>query len=332
MKAVRIARPGGPEVLELVNLPRPEPRAGEVLVRIHAAGVNRADLLQRMGRYPAPPGVPGDIPGLEFAGEIVGIGAGDDGVEAGIGDPVMGILGGGGYAEFAVVPTGHLLPVPEGLSWVEAAAIPEAFITAADAWFERGALAPGDAALVHAAGGGVGTAALQLARAGGASMVAGTASAGKLARIRECGLPLDVGIDYRSGSFVEPVREATSGRGVDVILDTVGGPYWDQNLASLAVLGRLVIVGVLGGSRTEVDLRQLMARRASVIGTVLRARSTEEKTEVTAAFRTRWLPRFAAGGELRPVVDRTFPLAEAAAAHRYVAGDRPFGKVVLEIA
>lgn len=333
MRAIRIARPGGPEVLEPAEVPVPEPGEGEALVRVRAAGVNRADILQREGRYPAPAGAPADIPGLEFAGEIVELGPGEASWR--VGDRVMGLLAGGGYAEYAAVPRGQLLPIPGELSWIEAAAIPEAFLTAADALFERGRLATGERVLIHAAGGGVGTAALQLARAAAAAWIAGTASAGKLERIRGAGLPLDAGVDYRSEDFAERVREATGGEGVDVILDTVGAPYWEANLASLATLGRLVVVGVLGGSKVEADLRALMGRRATVVGTVLRARAVAEKAALTRVFRDRFLPSFGPeGGEdgrLAPVVDRVFPLEQAAGAHRFVASNRSFGKVLLEI-
>lgn len=328
MQAVRIARPGGPEVLEVVRRPAPEPGPGEVLVRVRAAGVNRADLLQRRGRYPAPEGAPADVPGLEFAGEVERAGEGVPAVSPG--DRVMGLLPGGGYAERVVVPAGLLLPVPEALGWTEAGAVPEVFLTAFDALFLRGALEAGERVLVHSAGGGVGTAALQLARAADASLVVGTASAAKLAGLRDLGLAPDVAVDYRRASFAEAVAEATGGRGVDVILDTVGAAYWEENVASLAVLGRLVVVGLLGGARAEVDLGTLMRRRATVVGTVLRSRSVDEKAEVTRAFRERFLPLLV-DGRLRPVVDCTFRLEEAARAHEHMEADRNLGKIVLRV-
>lgn len=327
MRAVEIREPGGPEVLEVVEAPDPRAGAGEALIRIRAAGVNRADLLQRMGHYPAPPGAPADIPGLEFAGEVVEA-AGARGPA--VGDRVMGLLSGGGYAELAAVPATLLLPAPPGLSWAEAAAIPEAFLTAADALFFRGRLAAGDRVLIHAAGGGVGTAALQLARAAGAGTILGTASADKLRGLRGMELPLDVGVDYRSESFREAVRRETGGEGVDVILDTVGAAYWDDNLASLAALGRLVVVGLLGGNSVRADLGTLMRRRVTVVGTVLRSRSAAEKALLTADFGARFLPLFETGG-LRPVLDRTFPLEEAAEAHRYMAESRNLGRIVLAL-
>ncbi len=327
MKAVRIRRPGGPEVLEIGEMPDPTPRAGEALVRIRAAGVNRADLLQRMGRYPAPAGAPAEVPGLEFAGEVVRV-EGGGGPAAGA--RVMGLLGGGGYAELVAVPVPLLLPVPRRLSWPEAAAVPEAFLTAADALFARGRLLPAERVLIHAAAGGVGTAALQLARAAGAELVVGTASESKLRGLRDRGLPLDVAVDYRSESFREAVERATDGEGVDVILDTVGAPYWRDNVASLSPLGRWVLVGLLGGARVEVDLAALMRNRLTVVGTVLRSRSVAEKAALTEEFGRRFLPLLE-DGTLRPVLDRTFRLEEAAEAHRYMAANRNLGRLVLEI-
>lgn len=328
MRAVTIERPGGPEALRVVERPDPSPGAREVLVRIRAAGVNRADLLQRRGAYPAPAGAPPDIPGLEFAGQVVSSGPGVEGWERG--DRVMGLLGGGGYAELAAVPASTLLPVPAGLSWIEAAAIPEVFLTAADALFERGHLAEGERVLVHSAGGGVGTAALQLARAGGAGTLFGTASAGKLAGLAERGLAPDVPVDYRAESFADAVARGTRGEGVHVILDTVGADYWQDNLSSLATLGRLVVLGLLGGAGVELDLRRLMGGRMTIVGTVLRARPVAEKARLSAEFRRRFLPRFETGG-LRPVVDRAFPLAECGAAHERMEANRNLGKIVLEV-
>ncbi|WP_420439008.1 NAD(P)H-quinone oxidoreductase [Candidatus Palauibacter sp.] len=333
MRAIRIREPGGPEVLELVERDDPVAGAGEVQVRVRFAGINRADLLQRMGRYPAPADAPPDIPGLEFAGEIETVGAGVAGWSTG--DRVMGILGGGGYGERVTVPAGQLLPVPPTLSWTEAGAIPEVFLTAADALIERGRLRPGECVLVHTAGGGVGTAALQLARAAGAGAIIATASADKLRRLREAGLPHDLAVDRRAGSFADAIAQHTARVGADVILDTVGAPYCEANMASLATLGRLVIVGVMGGMKVEADLRYLMGKRATVVGTVLRARAKAEKAILTEMFATRFLPGFTAPerdpSHLRPVIDRVFPLAEAAAAHRYVESNRSFGKVLLDI-
>ncbi|MFV1985870.1 MAG: NAD(P)H-quinone oxidoreductase [Gemmatimonadota bacterium] len=339
MKAIRIREPGGAEVLELVDVEAPVASAGEALVRVRAAGLNRADLLQRAGHYPAPPGVPADIPGLEFAGELVDFGpeAGRVGETAaraafGPGAAVMGIVGGGAYAEYLTVPVEHLMQAPASLSITEAGGIPEVFLTASDALFSRGKLVAGDRVLIHSAGGGVGSAALQLAAAAGASGVCGTASGPKLGLLRARDLRLDLGVDYTRDDFADAVREWTGGAGVDVILDTVGAPYWQQNVSSLASLGRLVIVGVMGGSTVEVDLRALMARRASVIGTVLRARSIDEKAAVTRLFAERFLRLFdETPAGLRPIIDRTVPLSDAAEAHRYMESNRSFGKIVLEV-
>ncbi len=321
------------EVLILAEVPEPVPGPEEVRVRVRCAGINRADLLQRMGRYPVPEGSPPDIPGLEFAGEIAELGT--EVTSWSVGDRVMGILGGGGYAEFVVVPVGQLLAVPAPMSWSEAGAIPEVFLTAADALFERGRLCAGERVLIHSVGGGVGTAAIQLARVAGAGTIIGTASAGKLARIEETGLPLDVGIDRNAGSFSDEVLRQTQDGGVDVILDTVGAPYWEANIASLATLGRLVIVGVMGGSVVEASLRALMGKRATVVGTVLRARPTAQKASLTADFNRRFLPEFSPGDagrpRLVPVIDRMFPLAEASEAHRYMESNQSFGKVLLDL-
>lgn len=332
MRAIRIREPGGPDVLVPADAPDPVPEAGEVMVHVRAAGVNRADLLQRLGRYPAPPGAPPDIPGLEVAGVVERSGPGAEAAGLDAGDRVMAIVGGGGYAARVAVPAGQLLPIPETLSFVEGAAIPEAFLTAADALFFRGGLGPGGAVLIHSAGGGVGTAALQLARAAGARLVIGTASGPKLEAICERGLPLDVGIDYREGGFAPEVLDATDGAGVDVILDTVGAPYWEENVTALAELGTLVLVGVLGGARVEADLRTLMRKRATVVGTVLRSRPPDEKAALTADFRDRFLAGFDADPPvLQPVVNRVFPLEDAAEAHRLLETDRTFGKLILEV-
>jgi putative PIG3 family NAD(P)H quinone oxidoreductase len=322
-----------------VDVDVPVPADGEALVRVRAAGLNRADLLQRAGLYPAPPDAPADIPGLEFAGELVDFGSDagrptENAARAAFdpGDSVMGIVGGGGYAEYVTVPVEHLMAAPTSVSITEAGGIPEVFLTASDALFSRGGLTAGERVLIHSAGGGVGSAALQLAGAAGASGVCGTASGAKLDLLRAHDLRLDLGVDYTKDDFADAIREWTGGAGVDVIIDTVGAPYWKKNVASLAVLGRLVIVGVMGGATVEADLRALMARRASVIGTVLRARSIEEKIAVTRLFAERFLPLFdEAPPPLRAIIDRTVPLEEAAEAHRYLESNRSFGKIVLEI-
>lgn len=327
MKAIRIAEPGGPEVLRLEEVVDPEPGPEDLLVDVRAAALNRADLMQRRGYYPAPPGAPQEIPGLEYAGVVAR--AGDRVRDWGPGDRVMGLLGGGGYAERVVTPAGLALPVPDSLSWAEGAAIPEVFFTAWDALFRQGDFRCGETVLIHAAGGGVGTAALQLARAAGAAVVFGTASGPKLEGIAEAGLPLDVPIDYREESFGAVVEERTAD-GVNLILDTIGAEYWTENVASLAVRGRMVLVGLLGGAAPEVDLGVLLRRRLTIVGTVLRSRSRAEKLALTAEIRRRVLPLLRQG-RLRPVVDRSFPLAGAAEAHEYMEADRNLGKIVLEV-
>lgn len=324
MKAVVIREPGGPEVLELRSVPRPEPGPGEARVRVATSGLNRADLLQRMGRYPVPEGSPKDIPGLELAGTIDALGAGVSGWS--VGDAVMGILGGGGYAEYALSPATTLVPVPDGMDPATAGAIPEVFMTAFDAAFLQEGLRAGETLLVHAVGSGVGTAAVQLAARAGAAVIGTSRTADKLEQARGVGLEQAVLADER---WPERVMELTGGRGVDVILDLVGGPYLEGNQRVLAERGRHIVVGVPGGSDATISLRTLMGRRASIRGTVLRARPLPEKEELARAFSAEVLPGFAAG-ELRPVIDRTFPAAEAADAHRWMGENRNFGKILLE--
>lgn len=328
MKAVRIRQPGGPDVLELVDVEAPEPGPNEVSVDVRATALNRADVLQRMGRYPAPEGVRADVPGLEYAGVVVTSPGGSECPPAGA--RVMGLVPGAAYAERLVVPADQVLPMPDGLSFEEAAAIPEAFLTAWDA-LRQAEFAAGMTLLVHAAGSGVGTAALQLGRALGAGRIFGTASAGKLAAVAGRGLPLDVPIDYESSDFAEIVERETDGRGVDVILELVGAAYWKADLVSLARRGRLVLIGLLSGSRAETDLGAILRKRLHVIGTVMRSRPPEEKRALAADFRREVLPWFA-DGTLAPVVDRVLPLADAAEAHRAMEGDLNFGKIVLRVA
>ncbi|HUF75837.1 MAG TPA: NAD(P)H-quinone oxidoreductase [Longimicrobiales bacterium] len=323
MRAVVIREPGDPEVLEVRRVPIPEPGAGEVRVRVATSGLNRADLLQRRGRYPVPPGYPKDIPGLELAGTVDGVGEGV--TRWSIGDAVMGILGGGGYAEHAISPASTLVSVPEGMTPAHAGAIPEVFMTAYDAAFLQERLAGGETLLVHAVGSGVGTAAVQLARRIGARVIGTSRTAGKLEQARDVGLDEPVLAD---DAWPERVLELTEGRGVDVILDLVGGPYLEGNQRVIAERGRHIVVGVPGGSDATLSLRTLMGRRASIRGTVLRARPLPEKEALAEAFTDHVLPGFAAG-ELRPVIDRTFPADEAAEAHRYMEENRNFGKILL---
>lgn len=328
MKAIRIIRPGEPDVLELTDLEEPTPGSGQVRVEVYGTALNRADLLQRRGAYPAPPGVPADIPGLEFSGVVEAVGAGVD--ESAVGSWVMGLVGGGGYAEMLVTEASHVVPMPRGLQFVECAAVPEAFCTAYDALVLQGGLRPGQTVLIHAAGSGVGTAAIQLARAFGAAKIFGTASDAKLGALEERGLSLDVPIDYRRKSFRDVIRRETDGRGVDLILDLVGATYWTDNIASLRTRGRIVLVGLVGGTMAQLNLGVLLRRRLHVIGTVMRSRNTEEKNELAESTREHLLPRFESG-ELFPVVDRVFDLREAAEAHAYMEDNQNAGKVVLRV-
>lgn len=327
MKAVCIREPGGPDVLELREVEAPTPGPGEVAIDVRCTALNRADLLQRRGRYPAPPGTRPDIPGLEYAGVVAATGPGVE--QDAVGRRVMGLVPGAAYAERIVAPFDQLLPIPEGIDFPRAAAIPEAFLTAWDALRQAG-LAAGESVLVHAAGSGVGTAALQLARAMGASRIFGTASESKLARLADLGLPLDVPIDYRRTSFPEVVERETARAGVDVILELVGAAYWADDLASLAHRGRLVVIGLMSGARAETDLSMILRRRLRIIGTVMRTRSADEKAGLARAAREGLLPWFE-DGTVAPVVQRLFPLAEAAEAHAFMEANRNLGKIVLRV-
>lgn len=323
MKAVVIREPGDPDVLELRDVPMPEPSHGEVLVRVATSGVNRADLLQRRGNYPVPAGYPEDILGLEYAGVVEDVGAGVD--PGTVGRAVMGITGGGGYAEFLTEAASTALAVPEGMDLGEAGAIPEAFLTAFDAVFMQEELSSGETLLIHAVGSGVGSAALQMAKRVGARTIGTSRTAAKLERASVLGLDVPVLAD---GDWSQPVLAATDARGVDVILDLVGGPYLTGNQAVLAKRGRHIVVGVPGGPMGEVNLRSLMISRGSIRGTVLRARPLVEKEILARAFERDVLPGFAAG-ELRPVIDRVFPAGEVAEAHRHMEANANFGKILL---
>lgn len=324
MRAVAISEPGGPGVLRLEERPDPGLGAGHVLVRVAATSVNRADLLQRQGHYPAPPGAPDDIPGLEYAGTVEAVG--DGVVRWRPGDRVMGLVGGGGYAELVVVPADQAIPVPDGLPLEAAAAVPEVFITAHDALTARLALRPHETVLIHAVGSGVGTAALQLLKAAGGRVIGTSRSAWKLERAMALGL--DAAVDASAGEWYHAVRDATGGRGVDAVLDLVGGDYLNQNLRVLATLGRQVVVGLTGGRTAEIDLGAVLSKRITIIGTALRTRSPAEKAEVAAAFERDVLPLLASRA-VRPVIHEVIPMADAARAHALLASNRTFGKVVL---
>ena len=326
MRAAVITEPGGPDVLKIMEVDDPVPGPEDVLVDVKASALNRADMLQRQGGYPAPAGSPSDIPGLEFSGVVIE--AGDRVIGMAKGDRVFGLLGGGGYATRVVTHHRMAIAMPADWDFVQAAATPEVFFTAYDALFNRGNLQMGEKLLVHAAGSGVGTAAVQLAHHAGAFVFGTAGSAEKLAGAAKLGM--DVGINYHDEDFAAVVKEKTGGAGVDVLIDFIGGPYWDQNIACMAVLGRLVEVGLMGGSRVEVDLGQLMAKRLQVTGTGLRGRTIEEKLAVTAQFKRHVLPHLTSGS-MKPVVDRTFPLEEVADAHRYMETNANFGKIVFII-
>lgn len=325
MRAITFDTPGGPDVLRLAGVPDPVAGPGEVLVRVAATAVNRADTLQRMGFYPPPPGA-SDILGLECSGVVEALGAGVDGWS--VGDRVCALLAGGGYAELVAVPAGQLLRVPTGMSLTDAAAIPEVFLTAHDSLFTRARLRSGETVLIHGGAGGVGTAAIQLAhRAQCRTLV----TAGSPERVERCvELGADAGIDYRSEDFVARTRALTNDHGADVIVDVMGASYLERNLAAIADDGRIVVVGLQGGIRAEIDLNALMRKRGAVIGTVLRARPKEQKAEIVAAAAREVMPGFE-DGSLRPVVDRVLDLADAAEAHRVMEAGGAFGKIVLRV-
>lgn len=328
MRAIVVTKPGGPEVLELRDVATPEPGHGQVRVRIRACAVNRADLMQVRGHYPAPPDAPQDIPGLELAGEIDAVGSGVS--DLANGDRVFGIVGGGAYAEAVVVHARTLARIPPELDFVHAAAVPEAFITAYDAMVLQAGLAAGDVVLIHAAGSGVGTAAIQIARAIGARSIGTARTEEKLERACELGMNDGIVATLRDGrpQFAAKVHELTAGGGVDVCLELVGGNYVPESLNALAEKGRLVLVGLLAGASAEIDLGRMLRRRLRMFGTMLRSRPLEEKILAAQTLQHRLAPLFASG-TLRPVVDRVFPVEKAAEALAYVAGNEGFGKVVL---
>ena len=325
MRAVCPREPGGPEVLEYVEAPDPELGDGEVLVDVVATAVNRADLLQRQGHYPPPPGAP-DILGLECSGTVAGLGAGVEGFE--LGQEVCALLAGGGYATRVAVPAGQVMPKPEGVDLVAAAALPEVAATVWSNVMMVAGLRSGDSLLVHGGAGGIGTFAIQLGRALGARVFATAGSPEKVALCTRLGA--DVAIDYRTQDFGEVVREATDGTGVDVILDNMGASYLGRNVAALATEGRLVVIGLQGGTKAEIDLNALMRKRAAVVGTTLRARPVGEKSTICAAVAEHVWP-LVADGSIRPVIGRTLPLAEAAEAHRLMESGKSTGKILLVV-
>ncbi|MFI9721044.1 NAD(P)H-quinone oxidoreductase [Streptomyces sp. NPDC052396] len=323
MHAITIPTPGGPDALVWAEVSDPEPGEGEVLVEVAASAVNRADILQRQGHYAPPPGA-SPYPGLECSGRIAALGPGVSGWR--VGDEVCALLSGGGYAEQVCVPAGQLLPVPDGVDLVTAAALPEVTATVWSNVFMIAHLRPGETLLVHGGGSGIGTMAVQLAKAVGARVAVTAGGAEKLEHCRELGA--DILIDYRTQDFVEELHKVTGGIGADVILDIIGAKYLARNVDALAVNGRLAVIGLQGGRKGELDLGKLLAKRAAVTATALRSRPPAEKTAIVAAVREHVWP-LVSGGRVRPVVDRLLPMRDAALAHRVVEESGHVGKVLL---
>jgi len=326
MTVVALKGRGGPEVLVPETRPVPAPGPGQVLVKVHAAGVNRPDVLQRAGLYPAPKGH-NELPGLEIAGEVAAVGSGVR--RFAIGDKVMALVNGGGYAQFCLADVGATLPVPDGLSLVEAAGVPETFFTVWHNVFERGGLQAGAWVLVHGGTSGIGVTAIQLAKAFGAKVITTVGSEAKCEAARKLGA--DVAVNYRTQDFLEAVKAETEGRGVDVVLDMVGGDYIDKNIRALADDGRLVYIGFQSGSKATVDFMRVMLKRLTITGSTLRIRSAEVKAGIARQVEAQILPLLAAG-KVRVPIDSTFPLAEAADAHRRMEAGTHIGKIVLTVA
>ena len=327
MLAIEISQPGNADVLKPVERPMPAPAAGEVVIRVHAAGVNRPDILQRLGKYPPPPGA-SDIPGLEVAGTIAAVGpAAQDGASRWkAGDAVCALVSGGGYAEYCVAPSPQCLPIPTSLDFVAAAAVPETYFTVWTNLFQRGRLTSGQTVLVHGGSSGIGTTAIQLARAAGATVYATAGSREKCAACERLGAAH--AINYQTMDFVQAVSELTSSRGVDIILDIVGGPYLPRNLDCLAVEGRLIQIGLLGGPKSDINLAVLMQKRLTIAGSTLRIRSVEEKGAIARELEQHVWPLLAAK-RVAPVIHQTLPLTKAAEAHRLLESGQVIGKVVL---
>jgi NADPH2:quinone reductase len=323
MNVVHIAAPGGPEQLQPGVRPVPTPGDGEVLVRVEAAGVNRPDVMQRQGRYPPPPGA-SDLPGMEIAGEIVSVGNKVSGVA--VGDKITSLLPGGGYATYAIAAAPLCMPIPKGLSMVEAAAIPETFMTVWTNLFERGGCKAGDTVLIHGGTSGIGTTAIQLAAARGAKVYATAGSADKARACEKLGAVR--GIDYRNEDFVEVIKAATQGYGIDVTLDMVAGSYVQRNIDVAAIEGRIVTISMLGGSKAEINMGQVLVRRVTLTGSTLRARTVAQKAAVADAMRHNVWPLIESG-KVKPVIFKTFPLNEASEAHRLMESSNHIGKIVL---
>ena len=325
MIAIEISRPGDPDVLVPVERPRPVPAAGEVLIKVAAAGVNRPDVFQRRGRYPPPPGA-SDIPGLEVAGVVEEVGG--DVHDIRVGDAVCALVAGGGYAEYCAAPAPQCLPVPRGLDYTAAAAIPETFFTVWTNVFERGRLQANESILVHGGSSGIGTTAIQLARAHGARVFATAGSADKCAACERLGA--ERAINYREADFAPIVRQLTADRGVDVVLDMVGADYFERNIDVLALDGRLVEIATLQGVKAELNIQTIMQRRLTITGSTLRARPVADKGAIARALRVRVWP-LVESGAVKPIVHATFPLRQAAEAHRVMESSAHIGKLVLTI-
>jgi NADPH2:quinone reductase len=325
MNAIEITQPGGPDVLKPGQRPVPVPAQGEVLIKVAAAGVNRPDVEQRKGTYPPPPGA-SDIPGLEIAGTVVALGPAADGLK--VGDAVCALVSGGGYAEYCTAPVPQCLPVPKGLGMVEAAALPETFFTVWQNVFDRARLKDGETILIHGGSSGIGTTAIQMAKAKGARVLATAGSDDKCAACAKLGA--DHAINYNTRDFVEATLAATNRKGADVILDMVGGKYFERNIAALAIEGRLSVIALLGGRDAKIDLGLVLRKRLTVVGSVLRARPVAEKGAVAESLRREIWPLIA-GGKIKPVIDSTFPLAEAAKAHARMETSAHVGKIVLTV-
>jgi len=325
MRAVEITQPGKPEVLKIGSRPVPQPKAGEVLVKVAAAGVNRPDVMQRTGHYPVPPGA-SDIPGLEIAGSVAALGEGVG--DWRVGDAVTALVQGGGYAEYCTAPAPQCLPIPEGMTPVEGASLPETFFTVWSNVFDRGRLAPGETFLVQGGTSGIGVAAIQMVKAFGNKVFATAGSAEKCAACVKLGA--DLAINYKAEDFAAVVKEATGGRGVDVILDMVGGDYLERELKCLADDGRIVVIAFLGGAKATLGLTDILRRRLTVTGSALRPRPVEFKGAIARNLREKVWPLIEAG-KIRAVIHKTFPLAEAAKAHELMESGAHIGKIVLTI-
>lgn len=326
MKTIIRTRDGGPEVLQLSETPSPTPTPTQLLVDVHTTALNRADLIQRRGGYPPPPGE-SEVLGLEIAGTVSAIG---DAVESDVsqGDRVFGLVGGGGYAEQAVIDYRMAMPIPDGWSFEEAAAVPEVFFTANENIFTLGSLSAGETILIHAGGSGVGSAGIQISRHAGATVFV---TAGTPEKINKCKtLGAVEGINYKATDFTNEIRDLTDGQGVDVVLDFIGAPYLERNLSILKTKGRLLQVGLIGGATAEINLGTVMRNRLQIIGSVMRPQSIDEKIAITQRFVQRWLPALKSG-VLQPIIDTVFPLAQAQQAHAYMEANRNFGKILLKV-